>query len=66
MVKINKLKAKIIENGLSIEQLCTKIPMNKSTFHRKMKNSSFVIKEVVVIAKELNLTDVEVADIFFG
>ena len=66
MVKINKLKAKIIENGLSIEQLCAKIPMNKSTFHRRMKNSTFIIKDVVVIAKELNLTTEEVNDIFFS
>jgi hypothetical protein len=66
MVKINKLKAKIIENGLSIEQLCAKIPMNKSTFHRRMKNSTFIIKDVVIIAKELSLTSEEVNDIFFS
>ena len=66
MVKINKLKAKIIENGLSIEQLCAKIPINKSTFHRRMKNSTFIIKDVVIIAKELSLTPEEVNDIFFS
>jgi energy-converting hydrogenase A subunit M len=66
MVKINKLKAKIIENGLSIEQLCAKIPMNKSTFHRRMKNSTFIIKDVVIIAKELSLTSEEVNEIFFS
>lgn len=66
MIKINKLKAKIIENGLSIEQLCAKIPMNKSTFHRRMKKDTFTISDVDIIAKELCLTTEEMNEIFFS
>ena len=65
-MKVNKLKAKIVENEMSVEQLSAKIPMNKSTFHRKMKNGTFFIAEVEVIAKVLGLTNEEVSDIFFN
>lgn len=66
MLKVNKLKAKIIENETSIEELSKKIMIDKSTFHRKMKNNSFFVNEVDIIAKELKLTAEEVSDIFFA
>lgn len=66
MLKVNKLKAKIIEKETSIEALSQKIKIDKSTFHRKMKNNSFFVNEVDVIAKELMLTPEETTEIFFA
>lgn len=66
MLKINKLKAKIIEKSTTIEELSKQIGINKSTFHRKMRNNSFFVNEVDMIAKELQLTAEEISDIFFA
>lgn len=66
MLKTNKLKAKIIERETSIEELSRKMNIDKSTFHRKMKNNSFFVNEVDTIAKELHLTADEMAEIFFA
>ncbi len=66
MLKANKLKAKIIERETSIEELSRKMNIDKSTFHRKMKNNSFFVNEVDTIAKELRLTPEEMTEIFFA
>lgn len=66
MLKINKLKAKIIEKETSIEELSKIISVNKSTFHRKMRKNSFFVNEVDAIAKALDLTTEEITDIFFA
>lgn len=66
MLKANKLKAKIIENETSIEDLSKKMMIDKSTFHRKMRNNSFFVSEVETIAKELHLSAEEISDIFFA
>ncbi len=67
MINVNKLKGKIVENGLSITELARKIGINRSTFYRKINDSgdTFSIKEANLIAKELNLTYEEVMSIFF-
>lgn len=66
MLNENKLKAKIIENNLSIDGLSRAICINKATFYRKMAKNSFSIKEVSRISKELNLSASELMDIFFA
>lgn len=68
MVNINKLKGKIVEQGVTIEHLATAIGQNKSTLYRKLNSNGegFTIKEVNLISQELNLTLDEVNNIFFG
>ena len=66
MIKVNKLKAKIIERDTSVEELSRKMNINKVTFYRKMVNNSFFVNEVDAIAKELNLTSEETMEIFFA
>lgn len=68
MVNVNKLKGKIVECGMNIEQIAEKTGINKSTFYRKMndKGDSFTISEVDKIAKALRLTGKEVNGIFFS
>ena len=57
---------KIIEKETSIEEVSQKMGIDKSTFHRKMKNNSFFVNEVDTIAKELQLTPEETTEIFFA
>lgn len=68
MVNINKLKGKIIECGLNVTELASRIGIEKSTFYRRMNTNgkNFTIEEADLISKELNLSYSEVSAIFFS
>lgn len=68
MVNINKLKGKIVENGLTVEDLADKIGLNKSTLYRKINNDgeTFSIREANLICSVLGLTGQEATEIFFS
>ena len=68
MVNINKLKGKIIECGMNVEKLASKVGMDKATLYRKINTNgeNFTIKEADSISKALNLTYAEVNAIFFS
>lgn len=68
MVNINKLKGKVVEQGMTIETLAHKIGIDKSTLYRKMNNKgeTFTIKEASLICKILNLSGQEATAIFFS
>ena len=68
MVNINKLKRKIVENGLTIEKLADNIGIDRSTLYRKINNNgeTFTIKEADLILNALNLTAEEAKAIFFS
>ena len=68
MVNINKLKGKIVEQGMNIEELAREIGVNKSTLYRKIQNKgeTITIKEANLIRKVLNLSGEEVIAIFFS
>ena len=62
-----KLKAKMIENGVSVEELAKTLTISKSTFYRKLNNGEdFTVGETVKIAKKLNLSADEVSKIFLS
>jgi predicted DNA-binding protein (UPF0251 family) len=65
-MNINKLKGKIVENGLNVDEVASQIKMDRSTFYRKMRNAGFTIQEAVKIKDALNLTDNEANTIFFS
>lgn len=67
MVNINKLKGKIVENGLTIDKLADLIKVDRSTMYRKLslKGETFTIKEATMIAQALHLSTGEVNAIFF-
>jgi len=67
MVNINKLKGKIVENGLTIDKLADLIKVDRSTMYRKLslKGETFTIKEATMIAQVLHLNTGEVNAIFF-
>jgi len=64
-MNINKLRGKIVENGLTIGQLAERIGIDRATLYRKMKDGSFTVKEAQSISRELSLSTQEVMDIFF-
>lgn len=68
MINVNKLKGKIVERGLIIEQLAERIGIDRSTFYRKLSQNgeTFSIKEANLICKELNLNVSEATSIFFS
>lgn len=68
MVNINKLRGKIIENGLSVKDLADNLEMDRSTLYRKMNNEgdTKTISDAMKISKVLNLTLEDVNSIFFS
>lgn len=68
MVNTNKLKGKIVENGLSVQQLAEIVNIDKATFYRKLQSNgeTFLIREADAISKALHLTLDEVNAIFFA
>lgn len=68
MVNVNKLKGKIVENGMNIAELADKINMNRSTLYRKINGNgcNFLVKEVSSMAEILCLNSQDINEIFFA
>lgn len=68
MTNILKLKGKIVENGLTVEEFAKSIGMDGATLYRKMKNDglTFSIGEANKIVTTLGLTPGEAMAIFFS
>ena len=67
-VNVNKLKGKIIENGLTIALLAEKIGVDRSTLYRKLNNDgeTLLVKDANSIVAALHLTADEAMAIFFS
>lgn len=67
-VNIQRLKGKIVEEGLTQKDLAKFIGIDQSTFYRKIKNKglTFNIDEVGKIISTLNLNNDDAIDIFFN
>ncbi len=67
-VNSNKLKAKIVENGMNVSELAVKIGMDKSTLYRKIASDgeSMTVKDANAIVRALNLTSADALAIFFS
>ena len=65
-MKINKLKAKVVEKEMNIEMLAKKLGINQSSLYRKLNNADekITIGEAVKIKKILDIKDEEAIDIF--
>ncbi len=68
MVNVSKLKGKMKELEINVDELSKRIDMDRATFYRKLSvdGQTFLIKEVDAICRELKLTRDEVNDIFFS
>lgn len=66
-MNVNKLRAKIVENGSSMKELAIAMEIAPSTLWRKMSPSGqgFTIEEANQIRTILNLTTEESCAIFF-
>lgn len=66
-MNIRKLKGKIVEKGMNVETLAGKLGVDRSTLYRKLDvGEKFTIGEAQKIKSELDLTNEEANDIFFG
>ncbi|WP_232306043.1 helix-turn-helix domain-containing protein [Pontibacillus litoralis] len=67
-MNVNKLKGKIVEHEMNIEELADKIGVDKSTLYRKLnrKGETLSIKEANSIVNVLNLSKEESVAIFFN
>ena len=63
-----KLKAKLVEQDVSIADLATILNVDKSTVYRKFNKAgeSFTVSDVDKIAKALSLTYSDINEIFFA
>ena len=65
----NKLMAKIVERGTSVERLSYILGINKATFYKKLRkdyHADFYRREMLTIQNELGLTNDEMYAIFFA
>ena len=67
-INVNKLKGKIVENGLTVAKLAEKIGVDRATLYRKMSNNgeTMLVKDANNIATALELTADEALAIFFS
>lgn len=67
-VNVNKLRGKIVENGLNMSTLAIKLEIDRSTLYRKVNSEGdkLTIKEANEIVELLNLDSKEAMTIFFG
>jgi len=67
MVNVNKLKAKFVERGMSIEQAAEFVGIERSKLYRRFREpTSFSISEVNNIVHALQLTAEDAMAIFFA
>lgn len=66
-MNIQKLKAKIIEQGMNVEKLAELVEVDRSSMYRKLNNfEKITIGEAKKIKAALGLSDEEANDIFFA
>lgn len=66
-INVNKLKGKIIENGLTVALLAEKMQIDKATLYRKLSNSgdTMLVRDANAIVDLLNLSANDALEIFF-
>ncbi|MBE7010851.1 MAG: helix-turn-helix transcriptional regulator [Ruminococcaceae bacterium] len=66
MINTNKLKGKIVEQGLTFGRLAEKLGMSPSTLGRKIRNiSDMNLEEVELIREILHIPATQIMDYFF-
>lgn len=67
MVKVNKIKARMLELGYGMETLSTEIGIHISTLYKKLKKpDTFQLWELQKLHTALRLDQYQVFDIFFA
>lgn len=66
-MNINKLKGKIVECGMNVEQLSVAIGRNRCYLYRKFqKPKTLTLGDILRIKEVLHLTDEEAVEIFLA
>lgn len=66
-MKLNKLKAKIVENGINVEAVADYIGVDRSSLYRKLNNfEKITIGEATKLKECLGISDEEAIDIFLS
>lgn len=66
-MNINKLKGKIVEEGMNVETLAERIGIDRSSMYRKLNNfEKITIGEANKIKAVLNLSNEDATDIFLA
>lgn len=66
-MNLNKLKAKIVENGTNVEAVADFIGVDRSSMYRKLNNfDKITIGEATKLKEFLNMTNEEATDIFLS
>ena len=68
MVNVDKLKGKIVERRMNVEDVAQAVGIDKSTFYRRLNGGggAFTIEEADKIATLLSLNPDELNQIFFA
>ena len=66
-MKLNKLKAKIVENETNVEAVADYIGIDRSSLYRKLNNfDKITIGEAIKLKECLRMTDEEASEIFLS
>lgn len=65
MFEKNKFRAKVIENGYTLEEISKKIGINSTTLYRKMNGESDFTRSEIQMLRDLLGLDAKSADAIF-
>lgn len=66
-MNVKKLKSKLLEKGMNVEDLAKKMGVDRSTLYRRLSDrKKMTIKAAQEIKDAIPLTSNEARDIFFG
>lgn len=64
-MNVNKLRAKMVEVGMNVEQLAAAIHKSRDFVYRRFKNpDEFTIRDIRLIKEALGMTNAEACEIF--
>lgn len=67
MIQMNKLKARMVEKGMSIADVATAMGIDKSTLYRKLRDpNKLCVGDVRRLASILELNEADAQAIFFS
>lgn len=66
-MNINKLRGKIVENGMNVEQLADAMDIDRATLYRKLGNAEKITcGEAIKMKSILNLSNEDACEIFLA
>jgi len=65
-MKINLLKSKMLEVGVSVEEMCNSLNITKTGWYRRVNNNTFSPNELKLIKEKLDLSPSDIDNIFLS